>query len=247
MRQRVQLTIVAAFIAVVGCGLSDYEKRMDEQRDRLTAFDEEAKILGGLIEQPYTLDAKGKRKGVLPFDIFFRAPKGISPAFKGREAIYLYAEQPLYRYFGPGDVNVFLAAAKMQDKRSKAIPKENEISAEDFRFRVRGGLQDYFQREHKVTIELPEKVDYRKEKKIARRGGVIVDLDLDVLEFEDPRQQAPSRVYLFFNQKFDRQVAIAFQTPKQQTDAGFLKAMDVSLKSLEISPLATQMRRAMGR
>jgi hypothetical protein len=241
------MTAAGTLIALLGCGLSDYEKRMDEQRARLDAFDEEAKLLGGLIEQPYVLDEKGKKKNALPFDVFFRVPKGVAPAFiKGREATHVFAEQPLYRYSGGGDVNVFLAAAKLPGKPTKIPPKEKEyeVSPEEFRFRVRGGLQDYFQREHRVTIELPEKVEYRKEKKVARRGAALRDLTFDTIVFEDPRQQAPSRVHVFFHQWIDRQVAIVFQTPKQKADEPFLKTMDVSLKTLEISPLATQMRRA---
>jgi hypothetical protein len=236
---------VAGLVYVLGCGLSDYEKRMDEQRDRMRAFDEEVLVLGDLIEMPYQLDAKNRKAPLIPFDTFLRMPKGVSGKFGGAGATYAYANQPLFRYSSnQTDFNVFVAGAKLLDKKSKTPPKDDQVAPDDFRFRVRGGLQDFFSRQHGVGLQIPDDVKFKKEKRAAFRKGAMRQLQFESLEIEDPRVQNPSKLFIYFHDWVDRQAAIIYQVPKVKADATFTKTMDISLKTLEISPLASQLRSA---
>lgn len=248
MRLFSRTVCVAALAYVLGCGLSDYEKRMDEQREKMRAFDEEVLLLGDLIEMPYQLDAKNKKIPLIPFDVFLRMPKGVSAKFGGAGATYTYANQPLYRYSGnQTDFNVFIAGAKVLDKKSKTPPKDDQVSPDDFRFRVRGGLQDFFSRQHGVGLQIPDDAKYKKDRRAAFRKGALRQLQFDALEVEDPRVQNPSKLFIFFHDWVDRQVAVVYQVPKAKADASFNKTLDISLKTLEISPLASQLRSAFKR
>jgi hypothetical protein len=69
-------------------------------------------------------------------------------------------------------------------------------------------------------------------------------LQFESMEIEDPRVQNPSKLYIFFHDWVDRQAAVIYQVPKAKADATFTKTMDISLKTLEVSPLASQLRSA---
>ena len=74
-----KILMTTAFALACGCGLSDYEKRMDEQRERMNLFDEENATLGDLIDMPSGKDPRGAEIKV-PFEIYLRLPKGIGGA-----------------------------------------------------------------------------------------------------------------------------------------------------------------------
>ena len=65
------LVLAPAALAAAGCGLSDYEKKMQEADARLQRFDAENALLGEPLALP-TGDA------ALPADLFLRPPKGIA-------------------------------------------------------------------------------------------------------------------------------------------------------------------------
>jgi hypothetical protein len=245
MRPFTRVLCIAGLLYVLGCGLSDYERRMDEQREKMRAFDEEVLVLGDLIEMPYQLDAKNRKVPLIPFDMFLRMPKGVSGKFGGPGATYTYANQPLFRYSSnQTDFNVFVAGAKVLDKKSKTPPKDDQVSPDDFRFRVRGGLQDFFSRQHGVGLQIPDDTKLKKERRSAFRKGAMRTLEFESMEIEDPRVQNPSKLYIFFHSWVDRQAAVIYQVPKAKADATFTKTMDISLKTLEVSPLASQLRSA---
>src|SRR6266704_2826576 len=71
--------IVAALIGVGGCGLSDYQKRMDEQRARIQDFDDANRLLDDPIERPIIKAPDGNDftdKAAWHFETFLRLPKG---------------------------------------------------------------------------------------------------------------------------------------------------------------------------
>ena len=47
-----RLYVIASLFLAVGCGLDDYEKRIDTQSVALKKFDEESKALGEPLELP---------------------------------------------------------------------------------------------------------------------------------------------------------------------------------------------------
>jgi hypothetical protein len=239
-------TRLAALMVVLlcGCGLADYEKRMDEQRERLRILDEEATLLGDLIDLPSGKDMYGNQVKV-PFEIFLRLPRSVSGAYTGAKAIYYSAKQPLYRYYGKGDMNVFVAWAKVPDKNAK--PLEDEVRPEDFRDRVRGGLQDFITREYRLNASPPEFDQLKKDRRTVVRDGRKRVLDFESLMFDDPRAQTPSRFIVYVQQWSDRQAAVIYQAPVQQVDQQYMRIVDISLRTLEITGIAKQQRFAFKR
>lgn len=228
---------------LTGCGLSDYEKRMDEQRARLELFDEEAKLLSDIIEIPRGKDAYGNEIKV-PFDIFLRFPKPVTATFRGPKAIYFGEnKQPLFRYEGKTDMNVLTAWANVASPTGK--PAEGEVVPADFRARVREGIMDYIFREYRMSAVPPEFTDLKKDVRQTTREGRPTTLEFEAIVFDDPRRTEPSRFFVFFHTQKYRQAVVIYQLAAQQAnDRAALHAVDVSLKTLEILPAATTMRMA---
>lgn len=233
-----------AFVLAGGCGLSDYEKRMDEQRDRLNLIDEENAALGDLIEMPSGKDPYGNEIK-LPFEIFLRLPKGVSGAFQERDSMYVFEKQPLFRYNGnKTDVNVFVAWARIAEKDAKTKPKEDEVLPEDFRRRVRGALMDFIARVCFVNANAPNFNQANKDPRQVLRDGKMRKLELESLAFDDPRPEPQrSRFLVYFLSWNDRQGAVVYQVPLK--DVGqYSKGVDISLRTLEIANIAQAQRAA---
>lgn len=254
--------LVAMLALLTGCGLSDYEKRMDEQRARLELYDEQAKLLSDMIEMPKGKDAYGNEIKV-PFDIFLRFPRPVFSSFRGPKAIYLSGnKKPLYRYEGKTDFNVLVALAEVLPPESKtekaepatkgeAGPKSESTTKETvpaFRARVREGLMDYISREYRMAATPPEFTDLKKDVRETTRDGRPHKLEFETVVFDDPRRQDPSRFFVFFRTHMTRQAAVIYQLPMQLAgDRPTLHALDISLKTLEIQPAAISMRIAFRR
>src|SRR5262249_23303022 len=190
--------VFVSVVLVGGCGLSDYEKRMDEQRDRLNLIDEENAALGDLIDMPSGKDPYGNEIK-LPFEIFLRLPKGVSGTFQERDSMYVFEKQPLFRYGNKTDVNVFAAWARIAEKDGKTKPKEDETLPEDFRRRVRGALVDFIARVCSVNANPPNFNQANKDPRQVMRDGRTRKLDLESLAFDDPRPEPQrSRFLVYF-------------------------------------------------
>jgi hypothetical protein len=232
-----------AFVLAGGCGLSDYEKRMDEQRDRLNLIDEENAALGDLIDMPSGKDPYGGEIKV-PFEIFLRVPKGVSGAFQERDSLYVFEKQLLVRYIGnKTDVNVFAAWARIAEKDAKTKPKEDEVLPEDFHRRVRGALMDFIARTG-FNANPPNFNQANKDPRQVLRDGKMRKLDLESLAFDDPRPEPQrSRFLVYFLTWNDRQGAVVYQVPLK--DVGqYTKGVDISLRTLEIANIAQAQRAA---
>jgi hypothetical protein len=241
--------LAAVLIVAPGCGLADYEKRMDEKREQLRLFDEENALLGNLIDMPRGKDAYGNEIKV-PFEVFLRLPNAVAATFRGGEAVYYGDKQPLFRYFGRNDVNVFVAWAKVRNKTPdpNSKPAEDEIPPEDFRAKVRLGLIDFITREYKGTVgaNIPSLDKLKADPRKALRDGKEQVLQFESIEFADPRVQNPSRFHVHLLTLYFRQAAVIYQAPVQQANQDWQRAADVSLKTLEITPAATSLRSAFG-
>ncbi|GEM_PF-4666469 len=233
-------TCVTAVVLIVltGCGLSDYEKRMDEQRERLKLFDEESALLYDMIDMPMGKDAYGNEIKV-PFEVFLRLPIGFSGKFDGPKVIYSADKQSLYRYSsGKADVNVLVAWARVADKNAKVAAKEDEVLPEDFRAKVRGGLMDFITRTYSVGAN-PDFSQLKEDPRQVVRDGLPRTLDFKSTTFDDSRQH---RYFVYFQQWSDRQAAVIYQVPAQPADQKYPRMMDVSLKTLEITGSAAAKR-----
>jgi hypothetical protein len=230
--------VVLLLTGAAGCGLSDYEKRMDEQRERLKLFDEEAALLYDIIDMPKGKDAYGNEIKV-PFEVMLRLPIRFSGKFEGPKAVYSAEKLPLYRFSSDKpDVNVLVAWALAADKNAKAAPKADEVLPEDFRNRVRGALQVYITRTYSVSANIPDFNQLKKDPRQVVRDGRPRTLDFESTSFDDPRQ---NRYMVYFETWPDRQAAVIYQVPVQQIGQ-YQRAMDVSLKTLEITGIAAAKR-----
>ncbi len=218
-----------------GCGLSDYEKRMDEQRERLARLDEEERLLGERIDLPKGKDAYGNDIK-LPFRFTLRLPKEVSRTFRGKEAIYYGDKLPLYRFFGKGDLNVFIAVAGIPDKNAVIKEKDrDEATPEEFAVKVRSGLQDFIRREYSLNDNLPDFTQTKKDPRETVRDNRPFTLKLDSLSFDTQRPQSLNRFFVFFHQTGYRQAAVIYQVPQGLVpDQTFQRAIDYSIKSLNL-------------
>ena len=123
-----RLPCLLALIGASGCGLSDYEKRMDAQRARVEKFDEPNHLLDDPIEMPKVPGLNPKEGGdkdekvdvvAWPFDVFLRLPKGYSKLPK--ERMTNVDDFPCFRYVGgtEGAFNIFVAAWLVADPPAK--------------------------------------------------------------------------------------------------------------------------------
>jgi hypothetical protein len=219
-------------LSTLGCGLRDYEARIDAQRQRVQFLDDENRLLGGAIVPPS--DALGAP--AWPFDIFLRLPRQVGTA---SSAIY-QANPPkpqdpqLFRYAGPAGFNVFLAAGRTAGKDTKVRPGEWSIAT--FRTQVRGALLEYHWKEYKVNPQfaLLDKLQLPKITKLPvnERGAALSAIDYDSTAFA----AEAFRYDLYFHQHASRQLAVIFQYPSASAaDENWKQAMDWSLKTLDVT------------
>jgi hypothetical protein len=242
-----RLWITIALGLACGCGLADYEKRMDEQRERLQTMDKENEVLGELIQMPSGKDLYGNEIKA-PFDIFLRPPQGIWAKFQGPKFVYHGGKLLLYRYSHSSkpDVNMFVALARVGSKTSTE-KKDDEILPEDFRAKVRDALLEFFRREHGGwNANLPDFAELKKEMRQVTREGKLQSVEYETAIVDDGRLQNPSRLFVFIHIGRARQAAVVYQAPVPQAEQ-FRPVVDVSLKTLEISALARDMRSAYSR
>jgi hypothetical protein len=105
---RAALTVCCA--ALTGCGLADYQERMDGEQQRMDYILNENRALQGPVELPRPKDATEK----LP-DVFFRPPKGISraPAEEAKFFPYVYYPRTAVSLFDA--VLVYVSSASPDD------------------------------------------------------------------------------------------------------------------------------------
>src|SRR5438067_1445687 len=137
-RPTVHVLLACVLASAVGCGLGDYEARIDTQRKRIEILDEETRYLGEPIENPKYEAKDGTRVAYWPFEVFLRLPKEMGASVK---ATYIVNAQPLFRY-GAGEKYGALVAAgripeKKEGKEKDSKPTPPEWPVETFRANVR--------------------------------------------------------------------------------------------------------------
>jgi len=167
------LTFLILFLAA-GCGLSDYEKRMDEQSVSLKRFDEENNALGEPLELPIIVDKKGSWNA-LAVDFYLRPQKGTKPLAAGGP--FKPQEFALFRYPGPAGFNVLVTTSKLvKDVKDEKVkdekvkdekvkdekvknPKAKKVgmTTKEFQRAVRQALADFYFNEYKKTIDWSKK------------------------------------------------------------------------------------------
>lgn len=167
-------------LAAAGCGLSDYQARMDRQRERVQKFDDANRALDDPIDMPTmpqekpkepAKDAKEEPKEPEPawlFDFYLRLPKGFGTAPKDKTPYY--SPFPCFRYAGnePGTDILIAAALKADhDPKAKDPEKFDKYYPNNFDYFVRMAIKDYFLKSAKADASWidkawPDKPDKRR-------------------------------------------------------------------------------------
>ena len=104
-------------LALAGCGIADYEKKMQEAEVRVQRFDEENRLLGDPLILPPHKDMEGP-----PFDVFLRPPKGVANKDKTQPGELGYHYPAASGYF----TDLYLTFGSPDDGRDKL---EKQIEA----------------------------------------------------------------------------------------------------------------------
>ena len=225
-----------ALLMACGCSMADYEARMDKNAQRLKIFDEENKYLGDMLELPTPVSLKDKVVVPgLPVELYLRPPKEVASRPKENELPFGLASTPLFRYPGPPGFNVFITAAKIQEKGE---PKDG-VPTSEFGNRVLAGVRDFYKREFKAS-DIPFKTQTLPEltKPI---DPLVTPIEVDHVPIFD-NLKPPSNISIYFYQRGMYQAAVLYFYPSEKRDE-FKKSIDMSIATLALDDEA-QKRKA---
>jgi hypothetical protein len=218
-------------LAPSGCGLKEYEERMEKQRKQAKAFDYNESFLDQPIEAPPQVDNKPAWR----FDVFLRLPRGYLPA--PRPTRYTYETVTLYRYAFPGK-----SQEKPKDEKAKQDNSPNpdnsvqnifvgtsseSISSDKLRAYALGALKKY------ISQEIGE---HNFEPPTTKLTRISLDMgaDNDAIEFDRLNFDGPFDLQFQLYIDTRSKIALIFQTPRDAA-AGFATALEACLKSLDVS------------
>lgn len=135
-----------------GCGVSDYQNRLDEQRKRVQEIDEFNSLLDDPIEIPtMQIGASKEDQPAWPFEVFLRLPKGYTSVPK-EKAPYNIA---LFRYSGDDpNMNIFIIAAHIAEPDEKQVFKK--YHPKTFKLYVKTALEEHLLKTTKSKVALVE-------------------------------------------------------------------------------------------
>ncbi len=232
-----------------GCGLPDYEKRMDVQRARIAEFDEYNLLLDDPIDIPVTPIKAGKpeTQPAWPFPVFLRLPKGYVP---GKEKPTSAKDFPRVRYkLEDAGMNIFVAAA-MEVKKGEDPGKHMYLSS-TFRTRIKAALADFCFKEYAIHVSLTERSKAQLEfAGLTPYPDTATTLAYDFAQYENlgggsAKVPAPFTFELYVHENAGRQVAVVFQRAARLANMdGHKKMVEACLGTLDISAAAASKRLA---
>lgn len=240
-------------IGPVGCGLSDYEKQIDEQRKRVQEFDDTNRLLDDPIEIPKIEVKEPKSEApAWPFEFYLRLPKGFGPVVREKDKLPFNAPFPCFRYVG-GTIgnNFFVAAGLVSDKKDadkKDAGKLGEYTPAHFRASMRRAVEEFYRRTAGGSLVNPSKTAFLRYdvKPFVAFSGELPDLSYDLVNLFDTNSKFmrdPIVMRLYFREENGKQVGIAVHaTLKQTNEQSFKNSLDACLGSLDLSPDAAARR-----
>jgi len=246
------LTVVAlasiALACIVGCGVSDYERQMDKQRQRIQEFDDTNRLLDDPIENPLMPAAGVKAEApAWPFEFFLRLPKGYAlvPREKDDKALVV-TPFPLLRYSSSeAGSSLFVAAAIVPKTKDD---KANEAT-ERFRTLVRLALEAYYAKAIGVKLAFPDKLPIQSievTRFVTNSAAPEGRVAYDVITYTDKhnilaKQHVAFQAY--FHKDGDRHVCIVAHRPLATiADPAFRKGLEACLGTLDLSNEASGRR-----
>ncbi len=240
------LTFSCISLLAAGCGLSEYEKRIDQQSQALKRFDEESKALGEPLDLPMHVDIKGAADPVLKVDFYLRPPKGTAsqptdPKAPGTRKV------ALVHYPGPPGFNVLVSTSRIapeaKDQKAKdQKAKDGEMTAKEFQQQVRLALADFYMTEYKKAIDWSGvgKTDKRTFS-VQPAKGPALNLTFEfqnLTDDPDPGKKETSKYTdfrLYFYEAGNEQAAVIYQIPaSKRADPEVNKGVDFSIRTLAL-------------
>jgi len=135
-----------------GCGVSDYQNRLDEQRKRIQGIDEFNNLLDDPIDIPtMQIGVSREEQPAWPFEVFLRLPKGYSATPKDKTPYYI----ALFRYAGDDpNFNIFIVAAHIAEPDEKQV--FGKYHPKTFKLYVKTALEEYLFKTTKAKVSLVE-------------------------------------------------------------------------------------------
>ena len=237
--------IAILLIGASGCGLSDYQSRMDAQRARVQEFDEINRILDDPVEMAMIPNKGGAtdQQAAWPFDFYLRLPRG-----------YTFVRTPYftnfscYRYQGsePG-YNIFLAAAFVA--APKGPEKFGVYQTENFRRYVWLAIDDYYLKTNKADPYFmankakvflpPDKVIYEQRglRMFTPHSDATGTIPYESVAFSDRNNKLVknhSEFRCYFHNEAGKQVAVVFQYPLGFQNELYEKSIKACLGTLDV-------------
>ncbi len=254
--KRAPFFLILALLPVAGCGLRDYETRIDDQRKRLKVLDEESRYIGEESIEFGQVETKERKTRYWPFDMFLRLPQEMSVIPAATFYTSNGQDPRLYKYASGTSLNYLMAAGwylKKEKAKDAKDARAQEWTGDKFRDLVRGALMDYYRKEFKFN---PRPNDFPafdssnksfgkvQKRPITDRGEELPPIDYDAIAFVDSFNNTKTKEQLTrFNVYFYRagsktdakQVAIIVQYPVSWQADEKLTGVDWSLKTLELN------------
>jgi hypothetical protein len=235
-------------LGLTGCGLSEYEKKMDVQRKRVEEIDETLKLLDDPIDMPKSrkLGSKDELVPAWPFDVFLRLPKGFGTSAKEKDLLFYNNYPFLVRYTNdePG-CNIFVAAVLTAE--SKKTESSEQLSATTFRNIVKYMLTAFYTN----TIVGPgggnQKLYFSDETIVSAKkagpAGDSISYKLTSAFAKNVKLEQRAEFLVYFHESAGKQICIAaYHSLDTPQEAAFKKSLDACLGTLDISKDAGSLR-----
>jgi hypothetical protein len=240
---------IALFVLIGagGCGLSDYQSRMDAQRLRVEEFDECNRLLDDPIDMPRIQfrDAKENtesERAAWDFEIFLRLPQGYGATVK--EKIAFPDNFAVFRYAGgsEGASNIFVAAARVAEPEKKE-PEFGKYTTEVFLSYVKPALEDYYRRNFKAQV-FPQQKSNEAAKEVKAVAaypdptgpGKISYTNFTYADEGNAQVKDRHAFDVYLHKRAGKQVCIVFQRPLQPANAAKLRtSIEACLGSLDVT------------
>lgn len=243
-------------IGASGCGLSDYQSRMDAQRERVQQFDEANRLLDDPVNVPKIefqdpKETNPQQKSAWPFDVFLRLPKGsgVSPkdniTFADNFVVFRYAS------FTPGAYNFFVAAARIADDNQKE-PEPGKYTRTGFLSYVKPAMDIYYANTYKIPAVLAQttKVASKEVKVVTAYPNPEAPATVK-FSFFTYTDEANTQVLakdrsafdVYYHEKAGKQLCLIVHRPLQSANAASLKtAIETSLGTLDLTSEVSKKR-----
>ena len=216
MRLRHALLLVVCL--GLGCDMADYQRRMNENRARLEAFDKENRYLDKPLRAPFIhVPARDKEpeSWIPAWSLFLRLPRKTEPSVPEKGGLLIYKSIKLYKY--PGDpATVFVAV----DSIGADPPREGEPrypTVKEFQDDGYRAILDYARNSLLANLRC-EPNSWAPETPAGPKGGAFEAIHCETVGAKEELQ-----LDFYHRQSGDQQVLIVFQHPRGRKDGDTIK------------------------